>query len=36
VFQQDILDRTYGHHLMIVTVGDRRVVVADEHAHRKT
>jgi ABC-type Mn2+/Zn2+ transport system ATPase subunit len=31
VFRQDILDMTYGHHLMIVQVGDRRVVVADEH-----
>ncbi len=31
VFQEDILDRTYGHHLMIVRVGDRRIVVADEH-----
>lgn len=31
VFREDILDRTYGHHLMIVQVGDRRVVVADEH-----
>jgi ABC-type Mn2+/Zn2+ transport system ATPase subunit len=32
VFHQDVLNRTYGHHLMIVKVGDRRVVVADEHA----
>jgi manganese/iron transport system ATP-binding protein len=31
VFREDILDKTYGHHLMIVQVGDRRVVVADEH-----
>ncbi len=31
VFREDILDRTYGSHLMIVQVGDRRVVVADEH-----
>jgi ABC-type Mn2+/Zn2+ transport system ATPase subunit len=31
VFREDVLDRTYGHHLMIVQVGDRRVVVADEH-----
>ncbi len=30
-FRQEVLNRTYGHHLMIVTVGDRRVVVADEH-----
>jgi ABC-type Mn2+/Zn2+ transport system ATPase subunit len=35
VFRDDILDRTYGHHLMIVTVGDRRVVVADEHGHHE-
>jgi manganese/iron transport system ATP-binding protein/manganese/zinc/iron transport system ATP- binding protein len=33
VFREDVLDRTYGHHLMIVQVGDRRVVVADEHKH---
>jgi len=33
VFREDILDRTYGHHLMIVRVGDRRIVVADEHRH---
>lgn len=33
VFRGDILDRTYGSHLMIVDVGDRRVVVTDEHAH---
>lgn len=32
-FREDTLDQTYGHHLMIVQVGDRRVVVADEH-HR--
>jgi manganese/iron transport system ATP-binding protein/manganese/zinc/iron transport system ATP- binding protein len=32
VFREDVLNCTYGHHLMIVTVGDRRVVVADEHA----
>ena len=31
VFRQEILDQTYGHHLMIVQVGDRRVVVADDH-----
>jgi len=36
VFREDILDRTYGHHLMIVTVGDRRVVVADEHGRGRT
>ena len=33
VFRGDILDRTYGSHLMIVDVGDRRVVVTDEHTH---
>jgi manganese/iron transport system ATP-binding protein len=33
VFRGDILDRTYGSHLMIVDVGDRRVVVTDEHSH---
>jgi manganese/iron transport system ATP-binding protein len=32
VFRGDVLDQTYGSHLMIVQVGDRRVVVADEHA----
>ncbi|MBI3084287.1 MAG: metal ABC transporter ATP-binding protein [candidate division NC10 bacterium] len=32
-FREDTLDQTYGHHLMIIQVGDRRVVVADEH-HR--
>lgn len=31
VFREDVLNCTYGHHLMIVKVGDRRVVVADEH-----
>ncbi len=31
VFREDILDQTYGHHLMVVQVGDRRVVVTDEH-----
>jgi manganese/iron transport system ATP-binding protein/manganese/zinc/iron transport system ATP- binding protein len=34
VFRDDILEATYGSHLMIVKVGDRRVVVADEHQHR--
>ncbi len=34
VFREDILEATYGCHLMIVTVGDRRVVVADEHRSR--
>jgi manganese/iron transport system ATP-binding protein len=33
VFREDILEQTYGSHLMIVQVGDRRVVVADEHHH---
>jgi len=33
VFREDTLDRTYGNHLMIVQVEDRRVVVADEHGH---
>ena len=32
-FREDTLDQTYGHHLMIIQVGDRRVVVADEHRH---
>jgi len=35
VFRQDILGTTYGSHLMVVTVGDRRIVVADEHHHRR-
>jgi ABC-type Mn2+/Zn2+ transport system ATPase subunit len=34
VFREDILEATYGSHLMIVKVGDRRVVVADEHRTR--
>jgi len=33
VFREDILDQTYGHHLMVVRVGDRHIVVADEHRH---
>ncbi len=33
VFREDTLSRTYGNHLMIVQVGDRRIVVADEHGH---
>jgi manganese/iron transport system ATP-binding protein len=33
VFREQILEETYGSHLMIVAVGDRRVVVADEHHH---
>jgi ABC-type Mn2+/Zn2+ transport system ATPase subunit len=33
VFREDTLNRTYGSHLMIVKVGDRRIVVADEHGH---
>ena len=31
LFREDILEQTYGHHLMIVQVGDRHLVVADEH-----
>jgi manganese/iron transport system ATP-binding protein len=34
VFRDDVLEATYGSHLMIVKVGDRHVVVADEHRHR--
>jgi ABC-type Mn2+/Zn2+ transport system ATPase subunit len=34
VFSDETLEATYGSHLMIVQVGDRRVVVADEHHHR--
>ncbi len=34
VFRDEILEATYGSHLMIVQVGDRRVVVADEHHNR--
>jgi manganese/iron transport system ATP-binding protein len=34
VFREEILEATYGSHLMVVKVGDRRVVVADEHRHR--
>lgn len=33
VFREETLNRTYGSHLMIVRVGDRRIVVADEHGH---
>ncbi|HSD51528.1 MAG TPA: metal ABC transporter ATP-binding protein [Candidatus Methylomirabilis sp.] len=33
VFRENILNQTYGHHLMVVRVGDRRIVVADEHRH---
>ncbi len=33
VFREDTLSKTYGNHLMVVQVGDRRVVVADEHGH---
>ncbi|HSB79321.1 MAG TPA: metal ABC transporter ATP-binding protein [Candidatus Methylomirabilis sp.] len=32
-FREDNLNLTYGSHLMVVNVGDRRVVVADEHTH---
>jgi ABC-type Mn2+/Zn2+ transport system ATPase subunit len=35
VFRGEILEATYGSHLMIVQVGDRRVVVADEHQHQR-
>ncbi len=35
VFRDDLLEETYGSHLMIVRVGDRRIVVTDEHVHRK-
>jgi ABC-type Mn2+/Zn2+ transport system ATPase subunit len=35
VFRDNILDQTYGSHLMIVRAGDRRVVVADEHTHQR-
>jgi ABC-type Mn2+/Zn2+ transport system ATPase subunit len=31
VFHEEVLERTYGHHLMVVRVGDRRIVVTDEH-----
>lgn len=34
VFRESVLEETYGSHLMIVRVGDRQVVVADEHRHR--
>ena len=34
VFRESVLEETYGSHLMIVRVGDRQVVVADEHHHR--
>jgi manganese/iron transport system ATP-binding protein/manganese/zinc/iron transport system ATP- binding protein len=33
VFREPVLEETYGSHLMIVRVGDRQVVVADEHHH---
>jgi manganese/iron transport system ATP-binding protein/manganese/zinc/iron transport system ATP- binding protein len=33
VFREEVLERTYGNHLMVVRVGDRQVVVADEHRH---
>jgi manganese/iron transport system ATP-binding protein len=35
VFRDDLLEQTYGSHLMIIRVGDRRIVVADEHVHRR-
>ena len=31
VFHEEVLERTYGNHLMVVRVGDRQIVVADEH-----
>ena len=31
VFREEILEQTYGSHLMVIRVGDRRIVVADEH-----
>jgi manganese/iron transport system ATP-binding protein/manganese/zinc/iron transport system ATP- binding protein len=31
VFREEVLEQTYGNHLMVVRVGDRQVVVADEH-----
>lgn len=34
VFREAVLEETYGSHLMIVRVGDRQVVVADEHHQR--
>jgi manganese/iron transport system ATP-binding protein len=36
VFREEILEATYGSHLMVVKVGERRVVVADEHRHART
>ena len=36
VFREEILEATYGSHLMVVKVGERRIVVADEHHHQKT
>jgi ABC-type Mn2+/Zn2+ transport system ATPase subunit len=33
VFREEVLERTYGNHLMLVRVGDRQIVVADEHKH---
>ena len=35
VFREEILEATYGSHLMVVKVGERRIVVADEHHHRR-
>jgi manganese/iron transport system ATP-binding protein/manganese/zinc/iron transport system ATP- binding protein len=31
VFREEVLEQTYGNHLMVVRVGDRQIVVADEH-----
>jgi manganese/iron transport system ATP-binding protein len=33
IFREEVLEATYGSHLMVVKVGDRRIVVADEHGH---
>lgn len=31
VFREEVLEQTYGNHLMVVRVGDRQIIVADEH-----
>ncbi len=33
VFREEVLQETYGSHFMMVRVGDRRIVVTDEHQH---
>jgi ABC-type Mn2+/Zn2+ transport system ATPase subunit len=33
VFSEAVLQETYGSHFMVVRVGDRRIVVTDEHQH---